>query len=100
MLKTKKNGYAATILFIVFALSASSVQAGVKYGMAYGGNRDYSGGDYANHKVANLDECMRKCAEDKKCWAFAYADSVKACALKDRIGKQVRSPGMYGGHKL
>lgn len=100
MQKTKKIIYGTVIFFTVFALSTSSALAGVKYGFDYGGNRDYAGGDYENFKVEDLDECIRKCAEDKKCWAFAYADTTKACALKDHIGEQVHSPGMAAGHRM
>lgn len=100
MIKTKENVCGAAAIVILLALFVSPVHAGVLYGLAWGGNRDYVGGDYVNSKVKNLDECIKKCAKDKRCKAFAYADPAKACTLKDQVGKEVRSPGMMAGHKL
>ncbi len=100
MKKAKKFTYGTIAIALVSGLFISSVNAKVLYGVSVGGNRDYIGGDYANFKVKDLDECVKKCSEDTRCKVFAYADPTKTCALKEKIGEEVRSPGMQSGHKL
>ncbi len=99
MSKTKKNVCGAAVIFIVLALFVSSAYAGVKYGIAFGGNRNYVGGDYTNFQVKDLDDCMKRCAADVRCKTFAYADTTKVCVLKEVIGEQVRTPGIMAGQK-
>ena len=100
MPKTRKNVYGIAVLAVAFALFASAAYAGVLYGIAYGGNRNYVGGDYTHFPVKDLDECAQKCAADARCKTFAYADTTKACVLKEFIGKQVRTPGIIAGAKM
>ena len=99
MLKTKKHAYGVAVIFIVLALFVSSVHAGVRYGIAFGGNRNYVGGDYTSFQAKDLDECMKICAADVRCKTFAYADTTKVCVLKEVIGEQVRMPGIMAGQK-
>lgn len=97
--KTKLAGITAS-LFIILVLFSSLSHAEVIQGISVGGNRDFVGGDYAKFTVKTLEECVQKCAEDQRCKAFAYAKSAQACALKDKVGERVKSPGMHSGHKL
>ena len=100
MRKTTKNVCGAAVIFLVLALFVSSVQAGVKYGIDFGGNRNYVGGDYTHFPVKDVDECMKRCSEDVRCKTFAYADTTKACVLKDQIGEEVHTPGIVAGKKM
>ena len=100
MLKTKRNVCGAAVILIVCALLVSSGYAGVKYGIDFGGNRNYVGGDYTHFPVKDVDECMKRCSEDARCKTFAYADTTKACVLKDRVGEEVRTPGIVAGKKM
>ncbi len=100
MRKTAKNVCGAAAIFFVLALFVSSVHAGVKYGIAFGGNRNYVGGDYTHFQVKDADECMKRCAADARCKTFAYADTTKVCVLKDLIGEEVRTPGIVAGKKM
>ena len=100
MPKTRKTACGAAAIFIVLALFVSSAHAKVLYGIAFGGNRNYEGGDYTHFPVKDLDECIKRCAGDVRCKTFAYADTTKACVLKEVIGKEVRLPGITAGQKL
>lgn len=100
MQKSKKHVCGAAVFFIVSALFVCSVNAGVLYGIDYGGNRNYVGGDYTHFQVKDFDECIKKCSEDARCKTFAYADTTKACVLKDQIGEEVRTPGILAGKKI
>lgn len=100
MLTKTKCVYGVTAALIILALFVSSAHAKVEYGIGYGGNRDYEGGNYATFTVKDLDECLKKCAADPQCKAFAYAESANACALKNIVGKEIRVPGMVAGKKM
>lgn len=89
------------VYLCIFVLSISSVAyAEVRYGISVGGNRDYPGGDYLTFITDDLDVCVKTCADNGRCKAFAYNPQTQVCHLKDVVPEPINKRGIKSGRKV
>lgn len=70
-----------------------------KSNMRLQSNIDIPGGDYMRYRNSSFAHCLRTCAGDSNCRAFAYVPRLKDCWLKDRIGASATKKGVELGIK-
>ena len=87
------------IFFASFLFYATS-QAKVLYGVSYGSNRDFPGGDYSQFYIESAEECLKRCVDDGKCAAFSFTPTSQSCRLKYYIPKVISVRGVVSGYKL